>query len=933
MVIHADFDLQTSRRGTDSGMSLSKHSLTPNHHRLGLSRFSLTRLLTVASVAIFAVVIGKAWTPPVHAAGEPTIVSVSVGENSACALLADTTVRCWGNNYNGELGDGTFIDKASPQVVPGLSGVTSLVMGARHVCAAITGGAVKCWGWNIDGQLGNSIDADADTYPDNSSTPIAVTGLTGVISLSTGSRHSCAVFTGGTVKCWGMNNFGQLGNSIDANADTTPDNSATPIAITGLTGVVSLSLGDYHSCAVITGGTVKCWGYNSNGQLGNAIDANTDTYPDNSSTPIAVAGLTGVVSLSLGYEHSCALLTDSTVKCWGYNYYGQLGDGTTTNSSLPVAVPALTGVATLIVGGYSSCAVLPGGAAKCWGRNKKGLLGNGTTTDSSSPVSLTGFGNVVVLSVGPDFSCALLVSGSVQCVGDRWGGKLGDGSFAYRAVPAVVPNISATQAVSGNSHMCVLVAGGTVKCWGYNVFGQLGDGSFSDRQLPVVVAGLTNVAAVSNGDHFSCAVITGGTVKCWGYNGYGQLGDGTDVTRTAPVSVTNLTNVVSISLGYAHACAIITGGTVKCWGANYSGQVGDGTLSNSNTTPTEVTGLTGAQSLSLGNLHSCAVITGGAVKCWGDNTLGELGDTTNISSSTPVAVSGLSGVLSISASRPYGGSHTCAVITGGTMKCWGKNAESQLGDGSLINRNTPVLVPGLTGVSSVSSGYQHTCVVLTDGTARCWGNNEYGQLGDGTITNRAAPVAVSSLTGAASISSGNMHTCALLADTTMKCWGGSSYGQLGDGMGWATSPVNVPFYNAPSATTVPATTVPATTTTVAATTTTVPASNVIGIPVPIRKMPTSAVAQRAEVGVSKTKVMMLLVVPKATKPINQVTKYIVQLTPKSGSTITKTINVKSGATVKPTLTGKKKVTYTLTVTAVTKGGKKTSWKGPNVKTS
>jgi alpha-tubulin suppressor-like RCC1 family protein len=497
--------------------------------------------------------------------------------------------------------------------------------------------------------------------------------------------------------------------------------------------------------------------------------------------------------------------------------------------------------------------------------------------------------------------------------------------------------------------MCVLVAGGTVKCWGYNVYGQLGDESQSDGQIPVVVAGLTNVAAVSNGEHFSCAVITGGTVKCWGYNGYGQLGDGTDVNRSAPVSVANLTNVVSISLGYAHACAIITGGTVKCWGFNGNGQLGDGTTigegptGNNNKTPTEVTGLTGAQSLSLGTLHSCAVITGGAVKCWGDNTLGELGNTTNISSSTPAAVSGLSGVLSISASRPYGGSHTCAVITGGTLKCWGINEERQLGDGSLINRNTPVLVPGLTGVSSVSSGYRHTCVVLTDGTARCWGSNTYGQIGDGTITNRAAPVAVSSLTGVASISSGNMHTCALLADATMKCWGGSSYGQLGDGMGWATSPVNVPFNSSPPATTVPvttvpvttvpATTVPATTTTTATTATTVPTSNVIGIPVPIRKMPTSAVAQRAEVGVNKTKVMVLLVTPKATKPINQVTKYIVQLKPKSGSTITKTINVRSGATVKPTLIGKKKVTYALTVTAVTKGGKMTSWKGPSVKTS
>ena len=228
---------------------------------------------------------------------------------------------------------------------------------------------------------------------------------------------------------------------------------------------------------------------------------------------------------------------------------------------------------------------------------------------------------------------------------------------------------------------------------------------------------------------------------------------------------------------------------------------------------------------------------------------------------------------------------------------------------------------------------------MTGGTVKCWGSNSSGELGDGSIADSTAPVFVSGLANVAKVASGNSRTCALLADAAVQCWGTKYYGLLGDGSDAGsptpvavlfTEPLPVPVVT----TTVPiSTTVPVTTTTVSSSVPSVPISKVIGKSIAIRKMPPIAVAKSVEIGVSKTKVMVLLMVPKATKPINQVTKYILQLKPKKGLTITKTITVKPRATVKPTLTGKKKVSYALTVTSVTKGGKKTVWKGPNVRTS
>jgi alpha-tubulin suppressor-like RCC1 family protein len=235
-------------------------------------------------------------------------------------------------------------------------------------------------------------------------------------------------------------------------------------------------------------------------------------------------------------------------------------------------------------------------------------------------------------------------------------------------------------------------------------------------------------------------VTTAGAVKCWGFNGYGDLGDGTNNDSRIPVGVVGLgSGVTAVSGGFDTSCAVTTGGAVKCWGYNIYGQLGDGTTTNSNT-PVGVLGLgSGVASVSAGADHTCAVTTGGAVKCWGYNIYGQLGDGTTNDSTTPVDVVGLgSGVATVSA----GAFHTCAVTTSGAAKCWGFNGGA-LGDGSSYNSAIPVDVVRLgSGVASVSAGAGYSCAVTTSGVAKCWGDNFYGQLGDGTTAGWPIPIGV-----------------------------------------------------------------------------------------------------------------------------------------------------------------------------------------------
>jgi alpha-tubulin suppressor-like RCC1 family protein len=340
-----------------------------------------------------------------------------------------------------------------------------------------------------------------------------------------------------------------------------------------------------------------------------------------------------------------------------------------------------------------------------------------------------------------------------------------------------------TPLAAGGDHTCALTVSGSVECWGGNSSGQLGDGSTTNRLTPVGVSGLTSgVQAISAGYHHTCALTSTGDVKCWGGNSSGQLGDGSTTNRLTPVDVVGLASGVrAIAAGYYHTCALTISGGVKCWGDNTYGQIGDGTTTN-RLVPVDVSGLTsGVQAIAAGGTHTCAVTTSGGVKCWGRNWDGQLGDGTTTSRTTPVDVSGLTtGVVALAA----GNFHTCALSTSGGVKCWGRNGSGQVGDGTMYNvRLTPVDVIGLTaGAQTIAAGGYHTCAITAAGGDQCWGRNDSGQIGNGTTTSQAVPVDVVGLaSGVVAITAGLNHTCALTSVGSAKCWGKNDNGQLGDG--------------------------------------------------------------------------------------------------------------------------------------------------------
>ena len=697
------------------------------------------------------------------------VTKVVASGEFTCALKS-ARVYCWGNNNNGQLGDGTFTPRSTPvALVPGNVDfpsnkfVSDLSVGIFHACL-IRNGSVFCWGWNSNGQLGDGTTVTS-SYP-VMVVPGAMSTNTEITQVVTSAFHTCAL-KNGSAYCWGGGSDGQLGNY-------SWTDSPTPVAMSNAYGFTNNNItkiasmeGSNHTC-LLRDGAVYCFGDNGDGQLGTG-----DNFPYGAPKAISTAGSlianSGIVEIGVGQYHTCAVGKSGQLHCWGDNAYSQLGDGTTTDRNKPILVSGITDVSKFVLGGFS-VHVLKNGNIYNWGRNS-GSFGNGSTVDSPTPVltvtTWSDAGNQAVTQVagGTNHACALK-DGSVYCWGDNTYGQLGNGTNTPSLTPVLVSdgdmiNSSVTAIALGEDHTCALKST-SVYCWGKNSSGQVGDGTTNNRKYPTQFVpgsgiGVNGFSKIAAGTKHSCAV-KNGALYCWGHNSSGQLGDNTTSVKTVPTAisisgaVTSNSGFTDVVLGDQHSCAI-KNSSLYCWGLNSSGQLGNNSTTLSKVTVAinttgSLTANSGISKLALGFAHTCAT-RNGSISCWGSNSNGQLGDNSTTMRLKPTAIYlggfGIAQNTGITDIAIGFASNTTIALQENYGWGWGKGDVGQVGDAYGVDRWASSYIYSTSTYAEISrpAGGTTSNYALKNGKILSWGGNALGQLGNGTTTNQWYPLVAS----------------------------------------------------------------------------------------------------------------------------------------------------------------------------------------------
>jgi alpha-tubulin suppressor-like RCC1 family protein len=681
---------------------------------------------------------------PGRGPGGPAVPRTIAAGHDFTCSVEDGELACWGGNAFGQLGNGTTDRSLTPSHVD-IANVVEVEAGAAHACARDVEGSVWCWGDNQYRQVG-------DGTMTASATPVRVTRLPApAIDIGLGAEHSCAVLEGGNVWCWGDNEVGQCGTG-EPSGDKYIDPTRALIGnVDEIVGGGQRRFTEGHTCVRRYGDELWCWGSNYHSQHFAEADSEKHPYPRDTGIHVRALGA--------GAGMTCVALLDGHFACSGVGYSGAVGG---TSIEMPSAVGDIVAIEA---GMLTGCAITGAGDAMCWGVADRGQRGDGTARPYSGQLSAVQLaGPATEIAVGSEHACALLVTGELQCWGSGRAGQLGDGRGASSTPVKAMTPTAASVVGPGYESTCMTDALGAVWCWGVDLI----DGSFDT--VPQQVAGLPAASGrVGMGEEHAC-VLAGGDVWCWGANQYDQLGGpgGGSLPRVA------FTGANELVAGAWFSCAIrAADSTVWCWGSNDYGVVptADGSLG-------QIDGV--AFDLGAGDRHVCQVRLDNTVWCWGENSRGQLGVTGIAQSATPLQIAGVTGSNNVVA----GGQHACSAGSLG-MQCWGDDGTSR------GVRSPAELVPAPT--AAMGAGGRETCSVDGAGSVECWGNNTWGQIGDGTSIRRDDPTPVIGEPASVAVDVGGGHACAHATDNSVWCWGDNDKGQLGNGtMTAALVPVTVP---------------------------------------------------------------------------------------------------------------------------------------------
>jgi len=702
-----------------------------------------------------------------------SFVQLSAGGSYTCGIKADGSAWCWGSNDEGQLGVGDTVNRNQPTQITE-DGPWAMISTSsnrhEHTCGIKTDGTAWCWGDDGNGQLGNGSGITGDQYDP---VQISEAGPWKTISVSSPyqySEYTCAVKVDGTAWCWGLDDYGQLGNGAGTSGD-----QQDPVQISEAGPWDSISVGNYFACGVKTDGTGWCWGSDSRGRLGNG------TGNGDQEDPMQITEAGPWDSISAGRESACGLKSDSSVWCWGYDGSGELGYASSgSDQHDPVQISEAGPWDSISAGTNFNCGVKSDGTAWCWGGDWFGQIGCDGCSPTNIPVQITDAGPWDMITTGNGHTCGVKTGGASYCWGSDDDGQLGK---AYPHVPMPIAEDGPWSTVSAGERTGCAIKTADDSSWCWGVGGSLG-GPEPASDVPAQLSESGPWDFIDSGYGMSCGVKNDGTGWCWGSDSNDKLGNGAAGSSSVPVQLSEAgpwDMITTPEFGGYSACGLKSDGTAWCWGRDTTGQLGNGSgISGNQPDPVQVSDAGPWDAVEMGNFHACGIKSAdGSVWCWGSDGAGQLGNGSGITGNQedPVQISEAGPWDMIS----LGVDFSCGLKSAGTVWCWGSDGYGRLGNGAAGSQTSPMQITEAGPWDVISAGRNHACGVKTDGTLWCWGQGDKGELGNGDTADHEDPVQVSGSGSWVSVSADTEHTCGLKTDGSVWCWGNFSEGRLGIG--------------------------------------------------------------------------------------------------------------------------------------------------------